>query len=115
MPGVLLALPLFALIVAAVAVPYLARRSGRDVGYVIAGVFAAAFALVLVPSASVLHGERLVFSVPWLPGLDVRFTLVLDGLSLFFSLVVLGIGARVMTYAARYIEEDRHTPACTPC
>ncbi len=106
MPGVLVALPLLVLLAAAAAVPYLARRRGRDTGYVLAAVFIVALVPLLVPAASVLRGERLVFSVPWLPGLDVRFTLALDGLSLFFALVVLGIGAVVMAYAARYLEMD---------
>jgi multicomponent Na+:H+ antiporter subunit A len=104
MPGVLVALPLFVLLAAAVAVPYLARRRGRSTGYVLAAVFGAALVPLLIPAASILRGERLVFSVPWVPGLDVRLTLVLDGLSLFFSLVVLGIGAVVMAYSARYFE-----------
>ena len=39
----------------------------------------------------------------WIPSLDVTLSFWLDGLSLMFALLITGIGALVMLYAARYL------------
>ncbi len=39
----------------------------------------------------------------WIPSLDIRMSFWLDGLSLMFALLITGIGALVMLYAARYL------------
>jgi multicomponent Na+:H+ antiporter subunit A len=102
MPSVM-AVVLLALFAAAAAAPLLSRAMGRDAGYVLAGVYAASAVAFGWQIPAIVDGERLVVSAAWLPGLGVRFTLVLDGLSLLFSLVILGIGTLVMAYTARYV------------
>lgn len=42
-------------------------------------------------------------SSPWIPSLDISLSLRLDGLSALFLIIVLGIGALVMAYSARYM------------
>lgn len=42
-------------------------------------------------------------SAPWIPSLDIALGLRLDGLSALFLIIVLGIGALVMAYSARYM------------
>ncbi len=51
-------------------------------------------------------GEREVFSWPWVPSFDLGLTFMVDGLSLFFGLVVSGVGVLVVVYATFYL--DRH-------
>jgi multicomponent Na+:H+ antiporter subunit A len=40
---------------------------------------------------------------PWIPSLQINLSFWLDGLSLMFALLITGIGALVMLYAARYL------------
>ncbi|MCC5991366.1 MAG: Na(+)/H(+) antiporter subunit A, partial [Rhodobacteraceae bacterium] len=44
----------------------------------------------------------------WIPSLTVRMSFWLDGLSLMFALLITGIGALVMLYAARYLAGHKH-------
>ena len=48
-------------------------------------------------------GEPVRWVIPWIPSLDVNLTFWLDGLSLMFALLITGIGAMVMLYAAKYL------------
>ena len=51
-------------------------------------------------------------TAPWIPSLEVALGLRLDGLSALFLIIVLGIGALVMAYSARYMShgsEHKHT------
>ena len=85
---------------------------GRAAGYVAATGLAALAALVATLSPEVVAGTVLRESVPWLPTLDVAVRLRLDGLAVVFLLIVLGVGALVMAYSARYLSErhvHRHT------
>lgn len=49
--------------------------------------------------------ERL--RVPWVKALGVDFALRVDGLSAFFALLILGIGALILVYAGSYLKEHR--------
>ena len=44
-------------------------------------------------------------SLPWVPDLGLTVSLYLDGLSLLFALIIVGIGAVVVLYAGYYFEE----------
>ncbi|MEI2776164.1 MAG: hydrogen gas-evolving membrane-bound hydrogenase subunit E [Tetrasphaera sp.] len=93
------------LCVAAVA---LGQRLGPRAGWVLAAGLAALAGGVAwlweSPRAGPGHGERYA----WLPSLDVAIRLRLDGLGLLFALVVLGVGALVLAYAASYLPPGRH-------
>lgn len=57
-------------------------------------------------------GSVVTESIPWMPTLDIALRLRLDGLSALFLIIVLGIGALVMAYSARYLSSravHRHT------
>lgn len=103
---------------ALVAVTMLATRViGRNAGWLAAAVLAAlAFAVgVRVPEilggAGTEAGLGVVReSVPWIPSLDISLGLRLDGLSALFLIIVLGIGALVMAYSARYMSERNVHP-----
>ncbi len=51
-----------------------------------------ALALLLQLLPAVLAGQVLSYQLDWLPLLGLSFTLQLDGLSLLFALLILGIG-----------------------
>jgi multicomponent Na+:H+ antiporter subunit A len=85
----------------------------RNAGWIAAiGLGALAFAVgVRIPG--ILEGSGSAFGLgvvkeatPWIPSLDVSLALRLDGLSALFLLIVLGIGALVMAYSARYMSRS---------
>ncbi|HEV8013642.1 MAG TPA: hydrogen gas-evolving membrane-bound hydrogenase subunit E [Pontimonas sp.] len=96
---------------ALVAVTMVATRvMGRNAGWLAAaGLGALAFAVgnrvpEIVDGAGSASGSGVVReSVPWIPSLDIALGLRLDGLSALFLIIVLGIGALVMAYSARYM------------
>ena len=87
------------------------RFLGRNAGWLAAaGLGALAFAVALrVPE--ILEATGVVReAVPWIPSLDIALRLRLDGLSALFLIIVLGIGALVMAYSARYLSERNVHP-----
>ena len=102
----LLAVLLLMGLLAAVA-PVLDRLLGRNAGFVLSAGFLGAGALALSEAPAVLRGEPVTTSLPWLPALDVGLELRMDGLALLFTVLVLGVGALVMAYSARYLSTDR--------
>lgn len=105
-PVTALSLPLVVvglLVSSALALP-MGRRFGPRTGFVLSAVCVAALAIVGWQGVTVLEtGEPLRYSVPWLPSAGVEFAFLLDGLSLLFSGLVLGIGAVVLAYCPAYI------------
>lgn len=83
--------------------PLLATWLGPRAGWPLAAGLAACTA----GAVAVWNTGPLEQSVPWIPSLDVSFSLRMDGLGLLFTLLVLGVGAVVMLYSASYITEDR--------
>jgi multicomponent Na+:H+ antiporter subunit A len=89
--------------------PLLARRLGRDAGYPLAAVFAAGTAAIALQGPAVVEGRPVVLRADWIPAAGITATLRLDGLALLFSVLVLGVGALVLAYCARYLEPgSRH-------
>lgn len=61
-------------------------------------------ALLLQLALSLPAGGRVVIEWPWIPTLGLALTFVVDGLSLFFGLVVSGVGVLVTFYARHYLD-----------
>lgn len=83
--------------------PALGRRLGPRTGWV-----ATAFALVsavciasLVPASA----DAEVRSWPWVPSLGLPLMFLVDGLAVFFGLVVSGMGVLVMFYGTFYLDD----------
>ena len=69
-------------------------------------------ALALQAGAAVLDGQLLRASVEWLPALGLDLGLRMDGLAWLFVLLIGGIGALVVLYAAWYLDpHDPHSPS----
>ncbi len=74
-----------------------------------------ALTLLLQLLPAVLAGQVLSYQLDWLPLLGLSFTLVLDGLSLLFALLILGIGLLVILYARYYLSEQDPMPKFYAC
>jgi multicomponent Na+:H+ antiporter subunit A len=99
---VILVVILAAMLGLAALAPLACRALGRGTGYVLAGAFAAATVAVGLSGPQVVAGGPVVVDVPWVAEVGLAFHLRLDALALVFALLVLGIGACVFAYAARY-------------
>ncbi|MDN4644331.1 Na+/H+ antiporter subunit A [Arthrobacter sp. PsM3] len=99
--------------VAAVA-PFLFRKFGRNSFYALAAVPAASFIWLILQHGAVYAGapgtggrpESGVAEVlPWIPGLKLELAFRMDALAWVMSLLVLGVGALVLIYCARYFKD----------
>ena len=86
---------------AALLAPLLVRWWGRN----------AFFPLALVPLLSLLWvfgnwNSEQTLSIEWVPGLSMNIDMRFDSLAALMSLLVLGIGALILLYCARYFEDD---------
>ncbi|PZM17124.1 putative monovalent cation/H+ antiporter subunit A [Rhizobium tubonense] len=74
----------------------------------------AAWPLALAPGIAFLHfilllpriaaGQTVSGGYDWVPGLDLRFSWYLDGLSLTFALLITGIGTLIVLYSGGYLK-----------
>ncbi|MFN3595911.1 MAG: putative monovalent cation/H+ antiporter subunit A [Rubricoccaceae bacterium] len=90
----------------ALAAPALHRALGDATGRVLALLPAGLFVYFAQFLPAVTGGEPVVQSVPWVPAFDTDLTFVLDGLSLTFALLILGLGALIVLYAGDYLHGD---------
>ncbi|MEC4766931.1 monovalent cation/H+ antiporter subunit A [Halomonas sp. CUBES01] len=90
-----------------VLVPVLnAQRSRVACSLATALLPAVALLLTLMQIPAMLDGETLRFAVGWLPELNLELALRLDGLSLLFNLLIIGIGLLILLYAHFYLASD---------
>jgi multicomponent K+:H+ antiporter subunit A len=78
--------------------------SRRGAAVVAGGAAAAVSALALLAGGEVLAGKVPAWSVAWMPALGLQFGLRMDGLAWLFTLLIGGIGALVVLYAAWYLD-----------
>ncbi len=104
-------------VLAAVA-PLLFRRFGRSSFYALAAVPAGSFVWLMLQHGAVYPetgagtgtdavpgtGGAIAEVLPWIPDLKLEFAFRMDALSWVMSLLVLGVGALVLLYCARYFE-----------
>jgi len=63
-------------------------------------------ATVFALSPAVFAGEIVRWRIDWLPQLGLAFGFRLDGLAWLFALIICGIGALIVLYAAYYLHQD---------
>ncbi|TFD57457.1 Na+/H+ antiporter subunit A [Cryobacterium sp. Hh7] len=97
---------LLAFVVLSVFTPWLTRRVGTRVFYLIALLPAGAFAYTLTQTATVTEGGAVTQSIPWIPQLGISLSFRVDTLAWLLALVVTGVGALVLIYCARYFTDD---------
>ncbi|MEO1102266.1 MAG: putative monovalent cation/H+ antiporter subunit A [Pseudomonadota bacterium] len=93
---------------AAFIAPWLVGRMGAAAGWVLAVVPAALFVFYMGLVPQIAAGESLTYGVPWVPGLGVNYSHLIDGLSLTFALLITGIGTFIVIYAGGYLKGYAH-------
>ena len=94
-----------------VLLPFLPPLLRRNLGYICAGITASLFGLALsqIPGQSLgQHPWASPPSFPWVPSMGVNLTFILDGFSLFFVLLITGIGTLIFLYSQRYMARNFH-------
>jgi multicomponent Na+:H+ antiporter subunit A len=56
----------------------------------------------------VSNGETLTVDYAWVPLLDLRLSLLIDGLALLFALMIVGIGLLIVIYTSAYLQGHAH-------
>ncbi|WP_448580461.1 monovalent cation/H+ antiporter subunit A [Thermaurantiacus sp.] len=82
------------------------RSSRAAVAWAAGAVMLAGLFLTLANAPLVMGGELLVFAIPWLPDWGLDLALRLDGLGFLFSVLINGIGALIVLYAAYYMPKE---------
>ncbi len=101
--------PLFVVLLPLVGavLPALANRAGRTAAATVAFlVTASSLALLLSAAGGVFHGEVVTLDIAWLPSLGLNIAFWIDGLSLFFASLILGIGLLIIVYARSYLGRE---------
>jgi multicomponent K+:H+ antiporter subunit A len=90
-------------------VPLLTNKFNRSTCALATALLPAlALALILFDMPAVLDGQFFTQSIAWIPQLGLNLSFRLDGLSVLFSLLILGIGLLVILYARYYLSEKDH-------
>ncbi|MFR0638916.1 Na+/H+ antiporter subunit A [Arthrobacter sp. LS16] len=107
---------LSALFATALLCPLLFRVLKRNAFYVVATVPAAGFIWLLTKLPAVLASDQSLASgapnappsirIDWIPGLNIGLNFRMDTLSATILLLILGVGALVLFYCARYFKND---------
>ncbi|MFQ5882042.1 MAG: hydrogen gas-evolving membrane-bound hydrogenase subunit E [Candidatus Methylomirabilales bacterium] len=106
---ILLPVVLFGPFLAAALTPLLARYLGPRTGWWAAAVALGSTGALLTLLPPVAQGTTLRYTLPWVPLLDVDITFMVDGLSLFFALLISFAGSLIMAYGRFYLgPEENH-------
>jgi multicomponent Na+:H+ antiporter subunit A len=90
-------------------IPYLRPFLGRHVGRVALAPPAASFLVTLSSVSSTSHDQEVIYTLPWFRVLGVNFSLWIDGLSVFFALLIAGMGLLITWYSYYYLDPtERH-------
>ncbi len=79
--------------------------SRRMVALVAGAVMLAGTLILLTFAPTVMAGEALVVTLPWLPQWGLNLSLRMDGLAFLFVLLIYGIGLLIVLYAYYYMSE----------
>ncbi|NKX45465.1 putative monovalent cation/H+ antiporter subunit A [Roseicyclus persicicus] len=79
------------------------RVYGGPAGWISVAIPAAIFAFMLQFVAPVAAGQPVLLGLDWVPSMDIRLSVLIDGLSLTFALLISGIGMLVTLYSTKYL------------
>ena len=95
---------LLAPFVIALIAPMVSQETGPSAGWILAIVPGGIFAALVTLIEGVARGDVVRFGINWVPELGLRFSFLVDGLSLVFGLAVSGIGAVIVIYSGTYLK-----------
>ncbi|MAA70599.1 MAG: monovalent cation/H+ antiporter subunit A [Bermanella sp.] len=85
-------------------VPFFTERFGRNLCALSVAILpACSLILVLLYAGDIFSGQSLRQTIEWIPAIGLDLSFRLDGLSLLFLLLILGIGLLVILYARYYL------------
>ncbi|MDQ0339584.1 multicomponent Na+:H+ antiporter subunit A [Caldalkalibacillus uzonensis] len=90
----------------AILVPFL-YKTFRNIhtGWFVLPLPILSFTYLLQFISNVSGRQPVTATVPWIPALDIHFTVYVDGLGLLFALLITGIGALVVLYSIYYLSK----------
>ena len=87
--------------------PALMIRGGRDACALTTFlVTLTSLTLLLAHASEVFRGQAPSYSVPWIPGLGLKFSFFVDGLGFLFASLILCIGLLIIVYARFYLAKS---------
>jgi len=95
---------LFLPFLGAAVAPLLVRLLGHRAAWLLASIPLLAFLRFAALLPRIAAGERFTAGFDWAPSLSLRFSWLLDGLSVTFALLITGIGALIVLYAGGYLK-----------
>src|SRR5690606_4795821 len=101
-----LIVPLATLFVAVPIVVIVSQRSRRAAAWVSGLAMAAGLAPLVLLEPLVQAERAVILRRRWLPEWGIDLALRLDGLSLLFAILILGIGVLIVLYAAYYLPQS---------
>jgi multicomponent Na+:H+ antiporter subunit A len=87
-----------------------ARVYGGPSGWISVAIPAAIFVWMLQYTGAVAAGQPVLLGVDWVPSMDIRLSVLIDGLSLTFALLISGIGTLVTLYSTKYLGNHPEYP-----
>ncbi|MDF9839443.1 MULTISPECIES: Na+/H+ antiporter subunit A [unclassified Paenibacillus] len=75
-------------------------------GWIVLPLPVVLFLYFLLKITAVRAGEPIINTIAWMPSFGVDITLILDGLSLIFVLLITGMGALVVLYSIYYLDKQ---------
>ncbi|MDM7949666.1 monovalent cation/H+ antiporter subunit A [Hydrogenophaga sp.] len=99
----LLLIVLLPLLVGTLSTMWLGNRSRLGAAVLAFAITLASLALLVQQGASVMVGETVMNSWPWVPSLGLNLGFRLDGLSMMFAGLILFIGLLIIVYAHFYL------------
>ncbi|WP_018752081.1 Na+/H+ antiporter subunit A [Paenibacillus sanguinis] len=82
-------------------------RQSFHTGWLVLPVPLVLFVYFLLQIPEVQSGHTTHVTIPWMPSLGVEFSVLLDGLSLLFALLISGMGTLVVLYSIFYLDKTR--------
>ncbi|MDG3040969.1 putative monovalent cation/H+ antiporter subunit A [Roseicyclus marinus] len=87
-----------------------ARVYGGPAGWISVAIPAAIFVWMLQYMGAVAAGQPVLVGIDWVPSMDIRLSVLIDGLSLTFALLISGIGTLVTLYSTKYLGNHPEYP-----
>ncbi|WP_416915135.1 MAG: putative monovalent cation/H+ antiporter subunit A [Roseicyclus sp.] len=87
-----------------------ARVYGGPSGWISVAIPATIFVWMLQYTGAVAAGQPVLLGVDWVPSMDIRLSVLIDGLSLTFALLISGIGTLVTLYSTKYLGNHPEYP-----
>jgi len=84
--------------------PFICHLKLSYLGWLLAIIPATFFLLFLAQIPSMMRGDIIISSIPWIPKLAINLEFYLDGLSLLFVLLITGIGTLIVIYSFPYLK-----------